>query len=141
MYKILILIFAIVFCSNIHAQIIKHAPPVDGYKYVTIDDADHNFGDIIYGKPVSYAVKMKNISQDTLILTNIIVSCGCTTPQYKAGAYAPGSEIDLTIGFNGYDKGNFSKSMSVLFQNGKVGQIVKIVRFHGNGIVQNQAIN
>lgn len=117
------------------AQQVKHKPPIDGNKYVQIDDADHDFGEIPYGQAVSYAIKMKNISADTLYLTNIIVSCGCTTPEYKKGAYAPGAAIDMTVGFNGHADGAFNKTLSVLFQDHE-DQIVKILRFRGKGVVK-----
>lgn len=135
MYRIFILALILLVTQGLTAQTIRHKPPIDGFKYVQIDDPDHNFGDIPYGKEVSYSVKMKNISQDTLYLSNVIVSCGCTTPQYKTGAYAPGAEIPVTIGFNGHSDGNFNKTISLLFQD-KTDQIVKILRFRGNGIVQ-----
>ena len=81
---------------------------------------------------------MKNISKDTLQLTNVLVSCGCTTPQYTAGNYAPDSVINMTIGFNGYTKGKLNKTMSVLFED-KGKQMVIILRFRGNGIKQESA--
>ncbi|ANI88594.1 hypothetical protein A9P82_04395 [Arachidicoccus ginsenosidimutans] len=134
MYKIFFLFLTTVCYIGATAQTIKHTPPVNGYKYVHIDDADHDFGNIEYGKTVKYTVKMKNISNDTLALTNVVVSCGCTTPEYKKGSYPPGAEMDITIGFNGYEEGNFQKNLSILFQDNKVGQIVKTLHFKGTGI-------
>lgn len=116
------------------AQMAIPKPPVDGYKYVQIEDADHDFGNIVYGKPTTYQVVMKNISNDTLALTNVDVSCGCTTPQYKPGLYPPGAEIQMTVGYSGLTEGPFHKTMRALFQDSKVGLIVKTLRFHGTGI-------
>lgn len=121
---------------GIYAQQVKHAPPLDGYKYIKIDDPDHNFGDITYGQAVKYPVSMVNISQDTLRLTNIVVSCGCTTPEYTKGVYAPGDTIPMEVGFNGHADGPFNKTLSVLFQ-APAGQFVKILRFRGKGVMKN----
>lgn len=118
------------------AQTIQHAPPIDGFKYIKTDDVDHDFGDITYGTAVEYPIKMVNISQDTLRLTNVVVSCGCTTPVYKKGVYAPGDTISMKVGFNGHADGNFNKTLSVLFQ-APAGQFVTILRFKGKGIVKN----
>lgn len=120
---------------SVSAQQIKHTPPIDGYKYIKTDDPDHNFGDITYGTPVEYPIKMVNISQDTLRLTNIVVSCGCTTPVYTKGVYAPGDTIAMKVGFNGHADGNFNKTLSVLFQ-APAGQFVTILRFRGKGVVK-----
>lgn len=122
---------------SVSAQQIKHAPPIDGYKYIKIDDADHDFGDITYGQAVEYPVKMVNISKDTVRLTNIVVSCGCTTPEYTKGVYAPGDTITMKVGFNGHADGAFNKTLSILFQ-APAGQFVKILRFRGKGIVKNK---
>ena len=119
----------------VFAQQTKTPPPIDGYKYISIDDADHDFGEIPYGKAVEYPIKMVNISQDTVALSNIVVSCGCTTPQYTKGVYAPGYTISMKVGFNGHADGNFNKTLSVLFQCPE-GQFVKILRFKGKGIIQ-----
>lgn len=142
MYKFLsIFIFAVVCCAAARAQMERHAPPLDAAKYVEVSDDNHDFGNIPYGVPVEYHVALKNISNDTLALTNIVVSCGCTTPHYKPGVYAPGSTIDLTVAYNGKSDGPFKKQLSVLLQDDKAGQVVKILRFQGNGVVKNKTDN
>ncbi|SEA61248.1 Protein of unknown function [Arachidicoccus rhizosphaerae] len=120
----------------VKAQMVKHAPPIDGFKYIKTDDTDHDFGDITYGTAVQYPIKMVNISKDSLRLTNVVVSCGCTTPEYTKGVYAPGDTIPMKVGFNGHADGNFNKTLSVLFQAPE-GQFVTILRFRGKGIVKN----
>lgn len=137
MYKFLsIFIFAVVCCAAARAQMERHTPPLDAAKYLEVSDDNHDFGDIVYGIPVEYHVSLKNISSDTLALTNIVVSCGCTTPHYKAGAYPPGATIDLTVAYNGKSDGQFKKQLSVILQDDKAGQIVKILRFQGAGVVK-----
>lgn len=133
MNKINLLILLFLCIGRISAQSNKATPPIDGYKYIQIDDANHNFGRFTYGKAIGYSVKMKNISQDTLQLNNVIVSCGCTTPEYTPGNYPPDSVINMHIGFNGYTEGKLNKTMSVLFED-KGKPFVVILRFTGEGI-------
>lgn len=133
-----ILIIFILCIGGINAQSAKVAPPINGYKYIQINDADHDFGNFTYGKAIGYSVKMKNISEDTLQLTNVVVSCGCTTPEYKVGNYAPDSLINMHIGFNGYTEGRLNKTLSVLFED-KGKPFVIILRFRGNGVKKESA--
>ena len=132
-YAILILVIGSVFSAT--AQQKKLPPPIDGYKYISIDDAEHDFGEINYGTAVEYPVTMVNISKDTVDLSNVVVSCGCTTPQYTKGKYAPGDTIRMNVGFNGHADWLFNKTLSLLFQCPE-GQFVKILRFKGKGIIK-----
>ena len=133
--SLLLMLFGV--CLSLIAQQVKHAPPINGYKYIKIDDPDHNFGDITYGTAVEYPVRMVNISSDTVQLTNVVVSCGCTTPVYRKGNYAPGETLTMKVGFNGHADSNFNKTLSLLFE-APAGQFVKILRFRGKGIVPKQ---
>lgn len=111
----------------------NNAPTVqktDVSKVVEIQDENHDFGKIPYGKPVEYDVMIKNISSDTVKIENVKVGCGCTTPKYEQGkAYAPGETFKVTLGFSGYADGKFEKSVEIFFNNG----LSKQVKFHGVG--------
>ena len=136
MYKSLfIIIFTTIFGIVAgRAQAVRAQPPLDAAKYIEISDNDHDFGNITFGVPVEYHVLLKNISNDTLALTNIVVSCGCTTPDYKPGLYPPGTAIDIKVAYSSDIEGVFNKQLSVVLQDKKDGQMVKIIRFHGTGI-------
>jgi hypothetical protein len=70
---------------------------------------------------------MKNISNDSVTITSVPPSCGCTTPKWQPGPYAPGETFKITVGFNGNANGVFSKMITVYFKNG----MSKVIRFHG----------
>ncbi|WP_447640197.1 MULTISPECIES: DUF1573 domain-containing protein [Chitinophagaceae] len=109
------------------------APPKDASKYVEIDDDDHDFGNILFKKPVDYVVHIQNISVDTLVLANVTVSCGCTIPEWKRGPYSPRDTFSIKINFNGYADGKFTRSLTLLFNDKKNSNIVKVLRFRGVG--------
>ncbi len=99
----------------------------DVAKVLQISDADHDMGKIPYGKPIEYEVSVKNISSDSIKLQNVQAGCGCTTPQWKPGPYAPGETFKIKVGFNGSTKGNFAKNVTIFLDNG----LSKQIKFHG----------
>ena len=95
---------------------------------VTISNSDYDMGKISAGKPLEYNLVIKNISRDTVILQDVKVGCGCTTPKYRAGEkIAPGKTTMIILGFNGDAHGEFVKTADIYFNNGFTRQ----VKFHG----------
>jgi len=101
--------------------------PADVSKVVEFKELDHDFGKIPYGKPAEFELEMKNISNDSIKIENVQVGCGCTTPKWSAGPYAPGETFKVGIGFNGATDGEFHKVVTIFF-NGGLSQLIK---FHG----------
>jgi hypothetical protein len=103
------------------------APVQDVNKVVKFSELDHDFGKIPYGKPVEFELVMTNISSDSVKILNVAKSCGCTTPVWQPGPYAPGETFKVKIGFSGYADGAFSKQVTVFLNN----NLTQFVRFHG----------
>ncbi len=104
-------------------------PAADVSKALSFKEENHDFGKIPYGKPVKFDVEIKNISTDSIKIENVKVACGCTTPKYQQGPYAPGEAFKVTLGFSGYADGPFDKYVDIFFNNG----MTKQIRFHGVG--------
>lgn len=97
-------------------------------KVLSITNENYDMGKIVYGKPVEYALQVKNISSEPVTIENVQVGCGCTTPKYTKGqVIAPGESTSITLGFNGSSKGNFQKSATLFFSGG----LTKPVTFRG----------
>jgi len=96
-------------------------------KVVEFKELDHDFGKIPFGKPSEFELEMKNISKDSVKIENVQVGCGCTTPKWTPGPYAPGEAFKVGIGFNGACDGEFHKVVTLFF-NGGLSQVIK---FHG----------
>ena len=50
----------------------------------------HDFGDIEKGKPVTYEFSFVNTTKETVLLTNVKPSCGCTAANYTKTPIKPG---------------------------------------------------
>ena len=96
-------------------------------KVIQFKETDHDFGKIPYGKPAEFTLEMKNISADSVTIEDVRVGCGCTTPKWKPGPYAAGQDFNITIGFNGYTEGQFTKVVTLFFKGG----LQQVVKFHG----------
>ncbi len=134
MKKISFLLCSLLIGGMLHAQttatVAPQAPAGDITKVLEIKETTHDFGKIPYGKPAEYDVSIKNISSDSIKIENVKVGCGCTTPKYQQGqAYAPGETFKVTLGFNGYTEGPFTKYADIFFSNGMSKQVI----FTGTG--------
>jgi hypothetical protein len=92
-------------------------------KFLSFKNDNYDFGKIPQGKPVEFDLEIKNISKDSVRITNVQVSCGCTTPKWQAGPYAPGEAFKVTLGFNAAAMGPFAKTVTVTFSDGMTKQV------------------
>ncbi len=130
MKKILLFIFAATLCIQGRAQT-DSAAKKDMTKIIEVTNGDYDMGKISAGKPLEYNVYIKNISMDTLVIQDVRVACGCTTPKFKtADKIAPGKSTFITLGFNGSATGEFTKFADIVFRGGMTYQ----VKFHGNAV-------
>ena len=132
MKKMMVAFSALLMLSAAHAQTsttttTNQPTAQDVAKYLQISDADHDMGKIPFGKPIEYEVSVKNVSSDSIKLQNVQAGCGCTTPQWKPGPYAPGETFKIKVGFNGSTKGTFTKNVTIFLNNG----LSKQIKFHG----------
>ena len=129
---LLLLVFAVFFGK---AQTSPNSAPTstpDPFaKLLEFTNAEYDFGKITVGKPVSYVVEIKNISNETITLENAHAGCGCTTPNFTPNQkFAPGETVKVTIQFNGSVTGKFTRFTDINFSNG----LTKQTRFSGEGI-------
>lgn len=133
MKKLLVALSTVLLFSAANAQTSTTTPATtqpaaqDVAKVLQVSDADHDMGKIPYGKPIEYEVSVKNISSDSVKLQNVQAGCGCTTPVWKPGPYAPGETFKIKVGFNGSTKGVFNKNVTIFLENG----LSKQIKFHG----------
>ena len=97
-------------------------------KIVKITKTVYKMWKISAGKPLEYNLVIKNISRDTIVLQDVKVGCGCTTPKFRAGEnLLPGKSTFITLGFNGGANGEFTKTADIIFSGG----LFKQVKFYG----------
>jgi hypothetical protein len=73
----------------------------------------HDFGTIEKGKPVTYAFTFKNTTKETVLITAVQPSCGCTAANYTKTPIKPGETGTVEAIYNAATPGNFQKTISV----------------------------
>lgn len=95
---------------------------------ISSDNATHDFGTITEkdGK-VSHTFVIKNTGDAPLVITRVIASCGCTTPEWTKAPIAPGKTGEVKVTYNPAGRpGKFSKTISV-YSNGKEGSYIMTI--------------
>ena len=65
---------------------------------ISADETSFDFGTIKEANGnVSHTFKIKNTGEAPLVLTRVIASCGCTTPEWTKEPIAPGKTGDIKI--------------------------------------------
>ncbi len=87
-------------------------------------ETEFNFGKIPQGKPVTHIFKVNNMGKDSLRISNVQASCGCTTPEWEHDkAIAPGTGTQITVGYNAAAEGPFSKVVTITYNGSQSKQI------------------
>lgn len=80
---------------------------------ITWDKPTHDFGDMAQGEKVEHTFKFTNTGNAPLVITNVQVTCGCTTPKgWARDPIPPGEESEITLGFN--SAGKFGRQKKVI---------------------------
>lgn len=113
MKKFFFLLFILAFAGQGFAQ--ETAAKANG-PVITFEKKSHDFGDIYQGDKVEETFKFTNTGNEPLVITNVQVTCGCTTPKgYPRDPIAPGGKGEITIGFNSAGRsGRQSKVVTIV---------------------------
>ncbi len=99
---------------------------VDG-PLISWDKASIDFGDIKQGDKVENVFRFTNSGTAPLIITNVEVTCGCTTPKgWPRDPIPPGGKGEITVAFNSVGKyGRQNKVVKII--SNSVGQANQVV--------------
>jgi LysM repeat protein len=100
---------AVFFITHATAQEAPVAKPMG----LTFTEDTHNFGDIDKDKPVSHEFTFKNTSAETILITGVKPSCGCTATNYTKTPVKPGETGSVTATYNAHNPGPFTKTLTV----------------------------
>ncbi|MEQ8363622.1 MAG: DUF1573 domain-containing protein [Cyclobacteriaceae bacterium] len=118
-FFISILIFSGAFAQD------SATPTLDGPS-IKWDNPNFDFGDLTQGERVENTFKFTNTGTAPLIITNVEVTCGCTTPKgWPRDPIPPGGHGELTVAFNSV---------------GKYGRQNKVVKVISNAVSPNNQI-
>ena len=80
---------------------------------ISWEKSTYDFGDLVQGDKIEHIFKFKNTGKEPLIITNVQVTCGCTTPRgWARDPIAPGQSSEITVAFNSL--GKFGKQNKVV---------------------------
>ena len=75
----------------------------------------YDFGDIRQGEPVVYEFKYTNTGTAPLVIDNVRVACGCTTPDWEETPLPTDSTGIIRVEYDARDEGYFRKYIKVYF--------------------------
>lgn len=103
MKKILMIAALLVSVVSVYAQSTTTAS--QNGPVLTWDKSTHDFGNMVQGDVVEHTFKFTNTGNEPLVITNVQVSCGCTTPKgWPRDPVMPGGKGELTVSFNSAGK-------------------------------------
>ena len=90
-----------------------------------LTEREFNFGKIPQGKPVMHMFEVTNNGKDSLHISNVQASCGCTTPEWERNkTQAPGEKTNIKVGYNAASEGPFSKQITITYNGTQTKQII-----------------
>jgi len=104
------------------------APTVKAAKpsLVTWTKDVHDFGDLKKGVPASFDFTFKNTTKETILITNVKASCGCTATNYTKTPIKPGETASVTATYNAANVGAFSKAVTVTTNDTETPKVLTI---------------
>ena len=93
---------------------------------LTFKEEIFSFGDIEQGKPATHEFTFKNTSKQTVLITNVKASCGCTTPTYTKTPIKPGESGVVAATYNAANPGSFSKTITVTTNDTEAAKVLTI---------------
>ncbi len=96
---------------------------------IATEHATFDFGQIkeADGK-VTHTFEISNQGESPLVITRVIASCGCTTPEWTKEPIPAGKTGQISITFDPASRpGPFTKTISV-YSNGKTGSFILTIR-------------
>ena len=89
--------------------------PATPIEALVLKEIEYNFGKIPQGKPVTHVFEVSNIGKDSLLISNVAASCGCTTPEWEKDKKIPvGASSKINVGYNAAAEGLFLSSESFI---------------------------
>ncbi len=88
---------------------------------ITFEESKYDFGSVAQGGMVDHVFKFKNTGTQPLIISNIGVSCGCTTPEYTKDPVMPGKTGSIAAHFNSAGKMGMQNKVLTIESNAAAG--------------------
>lgn len=81
---------------------------------IEFEEDRFDFGKITEGEKVTHSFKFRNTSENSLVISNAVASCGCTVPEWTRKPIKPGGTGEISVVFNSKGRpGKQRKTVSV----------------------------
>jgi hypothetical protein len=87
---------------------------------------NHDFGEIVQGKPVAVEFSFTNTGDEPLLIADVLASCGCTASDYSKEPVAAGKSSKIKVIYNAASMGSFSKTITVNFVDAALKKVLNI---------------
>ncbi|GHT37629.1 hypothetical protein FACS189435_3050 [Bacteroidia bacterium] len=96
---------------------------------IAVEEEVYDFGDIKENDGgATHVFVVKNTGDAPLVITKVLPTCGCTSPDWTKDPIAKGGKGEITVTFDPQGRpGPFNKTVNV-FSNGKRGALVIIIK-------------
>ena len=84
---------------------------------IAFTESSKNFGDITQGEVVEHTFKYENTGNQPLILSNVLVTCGCTATNWPRDPVAPGKSAEITVRFDSKGKNGAQNKIITVVSN------------------------
>ncbi|MDO7853867.1 DUF1573 domain-containing protein [Hymenobacter convexus] len=88
---------------------------------ITFEESKYDFGSVVQGGTVDHTFKFKNTGTAPLVISNIGVSCGCTTPEWTKEPVMPGKSGTIAAHFNSAGKMGMQNKVLTIESNAAAG--------------------
>ena len=88
---------------------------------IVFEEVKYDFGSVVQGGTVDHTFKFKNTGTAPLIISNIGVSCGCTTPEWTKAPVMPGKSGTIAAHFNSTGKMGMQNKVLTIESNATAG--------------------
>ena len=105
------------------AQAVKPANAVEKVvgPSIVFEESKYDFGSVMQGGMVDHVFKFKNTGTQPLVISNIGVSCGCTTPEWTKDPVMPGKSGTISAHFNSAGKMGMQNKVLTIESNASAG--------------------
>jgi hypothetical protein len=90
---------------------------------VSFSESKFDFGTIKEGEVVKHTFNFKNTGTQPLIISEVRVTCGCTTPDWTRTPVAPGQTGFITAQFNSTGKPGQNNKVITVVSNSVTGNV------------------
>lgn len=90
---------------------------------ISWDKSKHVFGSIEHQKPVTAEFEFTNNTGETVVVTKVGTTCGCTAASYPKEPVKPGEKANIKLKYDAVAPGFFKKAAKIEFSNGSAKEI------------------